>query len=141
MFEIAFNEIFLIMVIALVVVGPERLPAMARKAGALMGKMRRFVTNVKQDIDKEIKADELKQIMQDQADSVGIHDIIEETRESFEKAEADYNQDQPKNENEKLVNEALAKQDKLANKSSEKTTEPLNTSLEKDQAKSNSSHS
>ncbi len=135
MFEIAFNEIFMIMVIALIVVGPERLPGMARKAGALMGKMRRFVTNVKQDIDKEIKADELKQIMQEQADSVGIHDIIEETRESFEKAESEYNNDQPQNESEKLVTDALAKQDKLANKPSEKTTEPLKTSLEKDQIK------
>ena len=100
----------MIMVIALVVVGPERLPGMARKAGALLGKMRRFVTNVKDDINKEIKADELKKIVQEQADSSGIHEIIEETRESFDKAKTEYHADSAQSEDSKLVNEALAQQ-------------------------------
>lgn len=110
MFDIGFLEMFMIMVIALVVVGPERLPGMARKAGALLGKMRRFVSNVKDDINKEIKADELKKIVQEQAESSGIHEIIEETRETFDKAETEYHSDSVQSEDAKLVNDALAQQ-------------------------------
>jgi len=109
--EIAFTEVFLIMIIALIVVGPERLPGLARKAGALLGKMRRFVANVKQDIDKEIKVDELKKIVEEQANSTGIHEIIEETRSSFNKAESDYHADDTQ-QNEDDSTPAIASADK-----------------------------
>jgi len=141
MFEVGFIELMMIMVIALLVVGPERLPGMARKAGALISKMRRFVSNVKQDIDKEIKADELKKIIQDQADSVGIHDIIEETRQTFEKAETEYNTDQPQSEDEKVVKEALKKQDSLSNESINDEAKSLNAGTESNQASQNSINS
>ncbi len=141
MFEVGFLELLIIMVIALLVVGPERLPGMARKAGALMAKMKRFVSNVKQDIDKEIKADELKKIVQDQADSVGIHDIIEETRQTFEKAESEYNADQPQGEDEKIVKETLKKQDNLLNESGNNESKSVNTSTENSQASQNSINS
>jgi len=80
MFDIGFSELVLIGIVALFVIGPDRLPKVARTAGRWVGKMRGFVTSVKADIDQEIAADELKKILKDQADSTGIHEIIEETK-------------------------------------------------------------
>ena len=62
---------------------------MARTAGLWVGKMRSFVSSVKQDIDQELKADELKRIMKQHAESNSIHEIIEETRDEVNKAKQD----------------------------------------------------
>jgi sec-independent protein translocase protein TatB len=80
MFDIGFWELAVIGVIALLVIGPERLPKIAYTAGLWFGKARRFVVSVKADIEQEVKAEELKQILKKQAESSGIHEIIEETR-------------------------------------------------------------
>lgn len=60
MFDIGFSEIVVIGVVALVVVGPERLPKVARTVGLLVGRMQRYVATVKADISQEIQLDELK---------------------------------------------------------------------------------
>ena len=65
MFDIGFWEISLIMVIALLVVGPERLPRMARTIGLWVGKGRQILNSVKADIDRELKADELKKLLEE----------------------------------------------------------------------------
>lgn len=80
MFDIGFWEIILILVIMLLVVGPERLPRLARTAGLWLGKARGFVSSVKADIDRELAAEELKRHLMKQAESTGIHEIIEETK-------------------------------------------------------------
>jgi len=80
MFDIGFSELVLIAIVALLVIGPDRLPKVARTAGLWVGKMRGFVTSVKADIDHELAADELKKILKEQADSSGVHEIIEETK-------------------------------------------------------------
>jgi len=80
MFDIGFSELVLIGIVALFVIGPDRLPMVARTAGLWVGKMRGFVTSVKADIDHELAADELKKILKEQTDSSGIHEIIEETK-------------------------------------------------------------
>ena len=82
MFDIGFFELVLIGIVALLVIGPERLPGVARTAGLWVGKMRGFVSSVKQDIDQELKADELKRILKEHANSNSIHEIIEETRQT-----------------------------------------------------------
>lgn len=81
MFDIGFWELSLILVIALLVVGPEKLPRLARTAGMWMGKMRHFVRSVQADIKKELAAEELKRTLAEQARSTGLHDIVEETRD------------------------------------------------------------
>ena len=53
MFDVGFQELTLIGVIALIVVGPERLPKMARTLGLWMGKIRYYVGQVKSDIERE----------------------------------------------------------------------------------------
>jgi sec-independent protein translocase protein TatB len=80
MFDVGFSELVLIGIVALLVLGPERLPKVARAAGLWAGRARRFLSTVKADIDREIKAEELRQIMQKQAESSGIHEIVEQTR-------------------------------------------------------------
>lgn len=76
MFDISFSELMLIGVIALIVIGPERLPKVARTVGHLLGRAQRYVNDVKTDIRKEMDAAELgnlkdlKDQMQEAAHSV-----------------------------------------------------------------------
>ena len=66
MFDFGFSEMIIVGVVALVVLGPERLPVVARTAGEWIGKAQRFVAQVKSDIDRETELSELKKI-QDEA--------------------------------------------------------------------------
>jgi len=75
--EWGFWELVLIAVVALVVIGPERLPRIARVAGLWVGKARRTLASVKHEIDRELKADELRQIVEQQARSMASHSILE----------------------------------------------------------------
>jgi sec-independent protein translocase protein TatB len=84
MFDIGFFELILVGVVALLVIGPERLPDVARTAGKWLGRGRRFVSSVKADIEEEIKAEELKRILEEQKQSNPLHEIIEDTKDSFE---------------------------------------------------------
>ena len=70
MFDFGFWELFLIMVVALLVVGPERLPGLARQVGLWIGKAKRFVNSVRSDIEREIRAEELKQILNQQQSEI-----------------------------------------------------------------------
>lgn len=83
MFDIGFWELTVIGVVALLVIGPERLPRVARTAGLWMGRARRFVSSVKADIDRELAAEELKKTLTRQAESESLYDIVEDTRESL----------------------------------------------------------
>jgi sec-independent protein translocase protein TatB len=78
MFDIGFSEIIFIMVIALLVVGPERLPRIARTAGLWVGKMRGFVSSVKADIDRELATDELRKALKEQAAVPELEELIDE---------------------------------------------------------------
>lgn len=72
MFDIGFSELMVIAVVALIVIGPERLPKVARTLGHLFGRMQRYVNDVKADISREMELDELKTLqtsMQDAARS------------------------------------------------------------------------
>jgi len=89
MFDIGFWELVTIGVVALLVLGPERLPSVARTAGLWFGKARHFLASVKADIDREIKAEELKQIMEQQAKSAGLYDIVEETKSALDDVSKD----------------------------------------------------
>lgn len=62
MFDIGFSELMLIAVVALVVLGPERLPRVARTMGHLLGRLQRYVSDVKSDISREIQMDELRKL-------------------------------------------------------------------------------
>jgi len=62
MFDIAFSELLVIGVVALVVIGPERLPKVARTMGVLFGRLQRYVSQVKSDINREMELSELSKV-------------------------------------------------------------------------------
>lgn len=80
MFDVGFFELVIIMIIALLVVGPERLPKLARTVGRYAGKARSMFENVRTEVSRELAAEELKRTLEEQAKSTGLHDIVEETR-------------------------------------------------------------
>ncbi len=86
MFDVGFQEIILIGVIALLVIGPERLPSVARSVGLWVGKMQRFVTSVKSDIASELKADELRSLIDNQEDQIReLKQIVNEAKTDLER--------------------------------------------------------
>lgn len=62
MFDIGFSELVVIAIIALIVIGPERLPKVARTLGHLLGRVQRYVNDVKADISREMEFDELRKL-------------------------------------------------------------------------------
>ena len=73
MFDIGFSELMVIAVVALIVIGPEKLPKVARTVGHLFGRMQRYVNDVKSDISREMALDDLRKLqssMQDTARSI-----------------------------------------------------------------------
>ena len=62
MFDIGFSEILLIAIVALVVLGPERLPRVARTAGHLLGRFQRYANQVKSDISREMQLEDIKKM-------------------------------------------------------------------------------
>ena len=73
MFDVGFSELIVIALVALIVIGPERLPRVARTVGALLGRAQRYVNDVKADIQREVDLEELKNLkstFEDAANSV-----------------------------------------------------------------------
>ena len=69
MFDVSFSELIVIGIVALVVIGPERLPKVARTAGHLFGRLQRYVNDVKADISREIQLEELKRLQTEMQES------------------------------------------------------------------------
>jgi sec-independent protein translocase protein TatB len=92
MFDIGFSEIFIIAVVALIVVGPERLPRVARTLGHLFGRLQRYVAEVKADINREMELDELRKLqstMQDAAREIeqGVSSQVQYVENEVKQAE------------------------------------------------------
>ncbi|SDH39686.1 Sec-independent protein translocase protein TatB [Nitrosomonas sp. Nm132] len=86
MFDVSFAEMLVILIVALIVIGPERLPQVARTIGHLLGRVRRYVDNVKNDIRHEIELDELRRLknsVQETTDS-----IEQSVRKEFDQIQA-----------------------------------------------------
>lgn len=92
MLDFSMGEIGLIAAVALVVLGPDKLPQVAKTAGSLMGKAQRFVSQVKTDIDKEIELSELKKIQEDAKKMASeLQDNLRNTQNQIEKEVSDLN--------------------------------------------------
>jgi sec-independent protein translocase protein TatB len=93
MFDFGFWELAIVMVVALLVVGPERLPALAGQIGKWVGKAKRMMASVRSDIESEIKAAELKEILEKQQSEIGeLKDMLKSTQSEIEK-ELDFEAD------------------------------------------------
>jgi len=83
-FDISFTELLIIGVIALVVIGPERLPKVARTVGHLLGRAQRYVSDVKGDIQREVELDELKKMKAEMEDAArDVTNSMQETEKSI----------------------------------------------------------
>lgn len=82
MFDIGFSELIMIGLVSLLVIGPERLPKVARLAGFWLGKTRSMVASVKAEIKQELQAEELRQIFNEQADLQEFHAALNETTDA-----------------------------------------------------------
>ncbi|MDZ4201798.1 MAG: Sec-independent protein translocase protein TatB [Gallionella sp.] len=74
MFDIAFSELAIVMLVALMVIGPERLPKVARTLGHLWGRVQRYVQNVKNEISNDMVIEEARKLQQNirqEASSIG----------------------------------------------------------------------
>ena len=88
MFDVGFWEVLMIGVVGLVVIGPERLPAVARTLGSWVGKMRSFVASTRADLEKEINSTELRQILDDKQGEINeLRNILNDTRASIERTD------------------------------------------------------
>jgi sec-independent protein translocase protein TatB len=76
MFDIGFSELLLIGVVALIVIGPERLPKVARTVGAMLGRLNRYVSEVKGDIDREMRLEELRKLQDEMKASAQKYEIM-----------------------------------------------------------------
>ena len=94
MFDIGFSELLVIAVVALIVIGPERLPKVARTLGHLFGRMQRYVNDVKADISREIELDELRKMQSSVEDAArsfqsSVSKEVSETESEFNKLAQD----------------------------------------------------
>jgi sec-independent protein translocase protein TatB len=89
MFDVSLSELMVIGVVALVVIGPERLPRVARTLGHLLGKLQRYVGQVKADINREMQLDDLKKFQEQMtAEATKIKTSITEVGDEFRNVEA-----------------------------------------------------
>jgi len=89
MFDIGFWELGIIMIVGLIVIGPDKLPGIARSAGKWVGKARYFIGSVKQDVQKELRAEELKQAIERDAGLDEIKEIMNTERFTLEEEDKD----------------------------------------------------
>ena len=76
MFDVSFSELLVIAVVALLVIGPEKLPKVARTVGAFTGRMQRYMAQIKEEVNREMRFDELQKLQQQ------IKQTVESTQES-----------------------------------------------------------
>jgi sec-independent protein translocase protein TatB len=77
MFDMGFTEMMLIGIVALVIIGPERLPGVARTAGKYFSRLRNFMMNVRADVESELKADELREMLKKQQEELSsLKDVV-----------------------------------------------------------------
>ncbi len=87
MFDIGFSELLLVGLVALLVLGPERLPTAARMAGLWIGRLKRGFTNIREEVEREIGADEIRRQLHNEdilaKERKVIGETIEQTKQSI----------------------------------------------------------
>jgi sec-independent protein translocase protein TatB len=96
MFDIAFSELLVIAVIALIVIGPEKLPKVARTLGALTGRMQRYMAQIKEEVNRESRFAELQKLQEEiqsaaTATQSGLQTKVNEVVQGFEADVSDKN--------------------------------------------------
>ena len=90
MLDLGISKIALIGVVALIVIGPEKLPRVARTVGALLGKAQRYVADVKAEVNRSMDLDELKKMKESMEDAArGVEQSVQTSALDFEKQWSD----------------------------------------------------
>ena len=87
MFDVGFWEVLFILVLALVIIGPERLPGAARKAGYFVGKARRYIEGVRSEVESQIDVNEFKRMLHNQ--EVQINELQQQIKTGVDEVKAD----------------------------------------------------
>ena len=93
MFDVGFWEIVFILVLALVIIGPERLPGAARQLGFFVGKARRYIEGVRSEVESELDIGEFKRMLHNQ--EVQINELQQQLKTSVDDVSADIKKDMP----------------------------------------------
>lgn len=96
MFDIAFSELVVIAIVALIVIGPEKLPKVARTLGALTGRMQRYMAQIKEEVNRESRFAELQKLQEEIQSAVdvtqsGLQTKVNEVVQEFEADVSDKN--------------------------------------------------
>lgn len=89
MFDISFTELMVIALVGLIVIGPERMPKVARAAGHLLGRLQRYVSDVKSDISREMQLEDLKKLQTQVAEQA--RDLERQVNEQMSATESELN--------------------------------------------------
>jgi sec-independent protein translocase protein TatB len=95
-FDVGFSELMVIAVVALIVIGPERLPRVARTMGHLFGRLQRYVNDVKADINREIELEELRKFKSNFEDAArgfesSVNSTVSSVQSEVAKTESELN--------------------------------------------------
>ena len=86
MFDFGFAEMLVIGVVALLVIGPEQLPQVARKAGVWIGRLRRMAGDVQREVDRQLQAEELRERIRKEGEGMKLEEIQGTVTEALEEA-------------------------------------------------------
>lgn len=94
MFDIGFSEMVIVAVVGLIVLGPERLPKVARQAGQWLGKLQRYVADVKSDINRQMELEDLRRLQTEVTGAARelhstLKSTLSETQSEFDSIAAD----------------------------------------------------
>lgn len=90
MFDVGFTELMVIALVGLIVIGPERMPTVARTLGHLLGRLQRYVSDVKSDINREMQLEELKKLQSQVVDQT--RDMERQFNDQMKTVETSLNQ-------------------------------------------------
>jgi sec-independent protein translocase protein TatB len=93
MFDVGLWEILLILVLALVIIGPERLPGAARQAGYFVGKARRYIEGVRSEVESELDINEFKRMLHNQ--EVQINELQQQLKSGVDEVKSDLTEGVP----------------------------------------------
>lgn len=85
MFDFSLSELVVVLVVALIVIGPERLPKVARTLGHLYGRAQRYINGVKADIERDMAIEEFRQLQQKvQAEAAALEQSVQQTNQTIQ---------------------------------------------------------
>ena len=117
MFDFGFWEFAIIGIITLVVVGPDKMPALARKAGLYAGKFNKFVRKIKTDINDELKADEIKEQLSIKDEKSTLSQALDDVKDSVDQYKQEIEkppESTPQNKEDLKENEVTEKNDEFS---------------------------